>query len=209
MKTRKNRRLAGMICGALCSMMLPSTMPLARAQATGSEHIVVTDPDAKMQASPTTNAHKMPPPGSDERADMMMQNARFMVDTLSEEKTEIAALKAQSAALRQMGGSRNVKIANLFDRMRREHEAAGPAMMKLTKSIGGDPNSAKIMKPPVLGSTAAMLHAAHTDHEKAVQMSQMRWKMANNPKVSAAMHKRANLARKHIRWMKPYHESMM
>lgn len=219
MKTRKAVRKWMLSCGALCSSLMLPTLTSAQIPAPPSEsprddgdnkiergeHIVVTDPDAKVQDSPTTTSRMMPPPGSDERADMMMQNARFMVDTLSEEKTEINTLKAQAAAFYNMDGTKNTRIANLLTRMRKEHEAASPKMIALTKSLGGDPNSAKILKPPVLGSPGQMLHATHMDHDKAVKTSQMRWKMSNSPKVRAAMTKRASLARKHMRWMKPYH----
>lgn len=213
MKTRKTFHKWLLCCGALSSALV---LPVLTAQAQDDgdnkiekgEQIVVTDPDAKTKDSPTTTSHMAPPPGSDERADMrMVQNPRFMVDTLSEEKTEIAALKAQAMKLRNLGGSKNVKMANLLDRMRREHEAAGPKMIALTKSVGGNPALAKIMKPPVIGSPGEMLHATHMDHDKAVKMSQLRWKMSNSPKVRTAMTKRATLARRHMRWMKPYHNA--
>ncbi len=214
MKSRKTFRKWIVCCGALsATLMLPVLTSAVQAQDDGDgkiekgEHIVVTDPDAKTQPSPTTNARTLPPPGSDERADMMMQNSRLVVDTISEEKTEIAALKAQAAQLRKLGGSKNVKIAKLFDRMRREHEAAGPMLMKLAKSLGGNPSSAKIMMAPKIGSTMEMLHAEHMDHTKAVQSSQMRWKMTNSTKVRSAMNKRATLARKHMKWMMPYHNA--
>ena len=214
MKTRKAFRKWMLSCGALsATLLLPVLTSVVQAQDDGDnkietgEHIVVTDPDAKTQASPTTNSRTLPPPGSDERADMMMQNARFVVDTISEEKTEIAALKAQAAHLRKLGGSKNIKIANLFDRMRREHEKAGPMLMKLAKSLGGDPNRAKIMQAPKIGAPMEMLHAAHMAHDKAVKMSQMRWGMTNSTKVRAAMNKRATLARKHMKWMMPYHNA--
>lgn len=220
MKTRKNIRQWMLSCSALCGASLLPIVAFAQVPAPPSEsprddgdskiesgeHIVVTDPDSKGKDSPTTTSRMAPPPGSDERADMrMMQNPRFMVDTLSEEKTEINTLKAQAAAFYKMGGSKNTRIANLLTKMRKEHEAASPKMIALTKAVGGDPNSARIMKPPVLGSAGQMLHATHMDHDKAVKTSQMRWKMSNNAKVRAAMSKRAALARKHMRWMKPYH----
>jgi hypothetical protein len=100
-----------------------------------------------------------------------------------------------------------MKIANLFDRMRHEHEAAGPALMRLAKSVGADPSRAKVIMAPKIGSAMEMLHAEHVDHAKAVQMSQMRWGMTNSAQVRTAMHKRANLARKHLRWMQPYHNA--
>ena len=227
MKTPKNLRKLLLSGTALCgALMLPivTSAPVTLAQVPAppsesprddgdnkietGEHIVVTDPNAKSKDSPTTTSRLAPPPGSDERADMRtLQNPRFMVDTLSEEKTEINTLKAQSAAFRKMGGTQNVKMANLLDKMRKEHVAASPKMIALTKAVGGDPNSARIMKPPVLGSAMQMLHATHMDHDKAVKTSQMRWKMSNSAKVRAAMSKRAALARKHMRWMKPYHSA--
>ena len=214
MKTRKTFR-KWLLCGGAfgAALMLPALTSTVRAQDDGDgkiepgEHIVVTKPDAKMKDSPTTNSRTAPPAGSDERADMMQQNVRFVMDTISEEKTEIAALKAQAMHMRKMGGSKNMKVANLFDHMRREHEAAGPGMMKLAKSLGGDPMSAKIMMAPKIGSAMEMLHAEHMAHDKAVKMSQMRWGMTNSASVRAAMHKRATIARRHMKWMMPYHNA--
>ena len=171
--------------------------------------IPATKPNATPKHSPTPDMHMKVPPGSDERADMVQQNGRFLVDTLSEEKTEINTLAAQVAAFRKMGGSENIRIANLLERMRKEHVAASPALEKLARRYGGILTMAKIMKPPVVGSKAQMLHATHMDHMKAVQTSQMRHKMSNSAAVRNLMHKRANMARKHIRWMKPYHDRAM
>ncbi len=214
MKTRKNFRKWLSCCGAASAALLLPALAFAESpkddgdrKVEPGEHVVVTKPDATTTHSPTTNSHTAPPPGSDERADMMQQNPRFVMDTISEEKTEIAALQAQAMQLRKLGGSKNRKIANLLDRMRHEHEAAGPGMMKLAKSLGADPSTTKVMMAPKIGSPMEMLHAAHMDHAKAVQMSQMRWGMSNSPKVRAAMHKRGNLARKHMRWMTPYHSA--
>jgi hypothetical protein len=230
MKTQKRGWLT--VCGmALCGSLLMT--PIVQSQSTvidgepvksgstpsnneeggrdedGVLRAPATKPNHTAGHSPTTNSVTKPPPGSDERADMMLQNGNMVVDTISEEKTEIAALKAQAAALRKMGGSQNLRLARLWDRMRREHEAASPALMKLAKKLGNDPTRAKVIKAPVLGDTKTIVHAAHMAHEKAVQTSQMRWKMSNHPQVRAAMHKRATLARKHIRWMKPYHDRLM
>jgi hypothetical protein len=71
--------------------------------------------------------------------------------------------------------------------------------MRLTRANGGDPNTAKILKPPALGDKAAMLRATHMTHEMAVRTSQQRYAATNDRAIKAAMSKRANLARKHIR----------
>lgn len=221
MRNRNGWAASAALCGYLCSSLLipvvvkaQNDTPVSPGESVDTKGALKADANPTMKTdtvrhSPTTTANTMPPPGSDERADMVMQNARLVVDTLSEEKTEINTLKAQAMAFRKMKGSSNKRIANLLDRMRREHEAASPGMMKLATSLGGDPMSAKIMKPPVIGAPSEMMHATHMDHMKAVQTSQMRWKMSNDYRVRAAMNKRANLARKHIRWMKPYHDRMM
>lgn len=49
-----------------------------------------------------------------------------------------------------------------------------------------------------------MLDADHKDHEAAVMSSQMVAARTNSGAIKMFMHKRANLARKHIRWMRPY-----
>lgn len=141
-------------------------------------------------------------------SDMRAKNAQMLIQTLSEEKTEINALAAQQAQFRKMNDSQSRQIASMFGRWIREHKAAGPTLMKLIRENGGDPNQAKILKPPVLGSKMQMLEATHMDHQKAVMTSQMRYSMTNSRAVKTAMHKRGNLARKHLKQMEPYMRSM-
>lgn len=135
-------------------------------------------------------------------------NAEMLIKTLSEEKTEINALASQQAQFRKMGGMENDKIARMFGVWIREHKAGGPMFMKLIKQNGGDPNDAKIMKSPVLGDRDEMLMATHKDHEAAVAGSQMRYAKTSSSDIQMAMHKRANLARKHLRQMAPYMKPM-
>jgi len=135
-----------------------------------------------------------------------MKEAQMLINTLSEEKTEINALAVQAMKFKQMGGSRNMKIASLLNRMIRDHKAGGPKLMMLIKKHGGDPMSAKILKAPVLGSEMEMLHADMADHMKAEMTSQMRHNMTGDRAVKTAMHKRAGVARKHMMWMKKYHK---
>ena len=136
----------------------------------------------------------------------MDREAQALVNTLSEEKTEINTLAAQQAMFKKMGGRENMKLAAMWGRWIRDHKAGSPTLMRLTRKHGGDPMQAKIMKPPVLGSQEQMLNATHKDHEMAVMTSQMRYGMTSDPAVKRAMHKRANTARKHLRQMAPYHK---
>jgi hypothetical protein len=167
--------------------------------------IPATKKTGQPKHSPTTNMYTRPPAGSDERADMTQQNGRMLMETLSEEKTEMQQLAAQAAAFRKMGGRENIRIANMLTRWVREHKAASPTLMNLARRYGGNPERATILKPPVLGSKSQMLHATMMDHMKAEKTSQMRWKMSNSAAVKMAMRKRANLSRKHMREMKRYH----
>ncbi len=143
------------------------------------------------------------------RSEMRMKNAQMLIQTLSEEKTEIAQLTAQRAAFLRMGGSENAQIARMWARWIREHKAAGPGLMRLIRANGGDPMDAKVLKAPVLGGKMQMLMATHKDHQAAVMTSQMRHNMTMSMAVKTAMHKRANLARKHLRQMMPLHDMMM
>ncbi|MBV9868042.1 MAG: hypothetical protein JO316_22015 [Abitibacteriaceae bacterium] len=131
-------------------------------------------------------------------------NAAMLIRTLAEEKGEIQQLTAQQAAFRKMGGRTNLRIASMFGRWIREHKAAGPQLMALIHRNGGDPQLAVVRKAPVLGSAMQMLHATHQDHVTAVVNSQSRWSHSQSPAVKAFMHKRANLAKKHIRQMMPF-----
>ncbi len=143
------------------------------------------------------------------RSDMRMKNAQMLIQTLSEEKTEIHSLHVQRMALMHMGGMENMRLARTFGRWEAEHKAAGPMLMHLCRVNGGNPADATIFKPPVLGSTAEILMAQHKDHEAAVMTSQMRFNMTDSGAIKMAMHKRANLARKHLRQMMPFHSMMM
>ncbi len=136
---------------------------------------------------------------------MRSMNAAMLIATLSEEKTEIAALSAQQAKFRQMGGRENLQIARMWGRWIAEHKAGGPTFMRLIKQNGGDPNEAHVLKPAVLGTRQQMLDATHKDHQAAVMSSQMRYGMTNSRAIKRAMHMRGNLARKHLRQMAPYH----
>ncbi|HEX8835137.1 MAG TPA: hypothetical protein VF719_13090, partial [Abditibacteriaceae bacterium] len=135
-------------------------------------------------------------------------DAKMLIDTLSEEKTEINSLAAQQAQFKKMNDSESRRLVSLWGRMIRDHKAASPALMKLTRKNGGDPMAAKILKAPVLGDKMKMVHATHIAHEHAVRTSQMRFGMTNDWAVKNAMRKRANLARKHIRLMMPYMDDM-
>lgn len=146
---------------------------------------------------------------SEMRMQMRMRNSQMLIQTLSEEKTEINALAAQREMFLKMGGTQNRRIASMYGRWIKEHKAGGPTFMRLIRANGGNPMDAKILKAPVLGSAAAMLMATHKDHQAAVMGSQMRYSMTMSPAIKAAMHKRANLARKHLAQMAPYHSMMM
>lgn len=140
---------------------------------------------------------------------MKAKNAQMLIQTLSEEKTEIASLAAQQAAFKKMGGRENLKIASMYGRWIAEHKAGGPMFMKLIKQNGGDPMAAKILKAPPLGDRATMLMATHKDHEAAVATSRMRYSMTNSAAIKMAMSKRVKLASKHLAQMKPFHKEMM
>ena len=140
---------------------------------------------------------------------MRTRNADMLIQTLSEEKTEINSLAAQQAMFKKMGGRENRRLASLWGRMIREHKAAAPGLMRLIRANGGDPMQAKVLKAPPLGDKPKMIHATHVAHEMAVRTSQMRHGMTDSNAVKNAMRKRANLARKHIRLMEPYHEMAM
>lgn len=200
--TKKLEKWLG--CAALCGAIWGTT-------AVADPMTDMTKKDRSVEPPPLSSTRHWPKrqygamsPGSDERADMVNVNATALSNTLAEEKTEIANLAAQAAEFRRMGGSQNLRIAALLERMRREHVEAGPGMERLAKRFGAIPALAKPIKPPIIGDRMTMLHATHMDHAAAVQASQMRWKKTNSAAVKAAMHKRGNLARKHIRWMKPY-----
>jgi len=157
------------------------------------------------ESSTAPDGKNMDGMGSMGAMDSRSKNAAMLIQTLSEEKTEINALAAQQARFKQMGGRENLHLATMWGRWIREHKAGGPMFMKLIKQNGGDPMAAKVLKAPVLGTREQMLDATHKDHMAAVMSSQMRRGMTGSPAVMRAMHKRANLARKHLHQMAPYH----
>jgi hypothetical protein len=146
--------------------------------------------------------------GSMSRSDMRMRNAQMLIQTLSEERTEINSLAGQREVFLRMGTSQDRRIARLWARWINEHKAASPALIRLIRLNGGDPTEARILKAPPLGSREQMLMATHRDHMAAVMTSQSRFYMTTSSSIRVAMNKRANLARKHIRQMAPFHRGM-
>jgi hypothetical protein len=138
--------------------------------------------------------------------DMKSRNRQMLIQTLSEEKTEVRALTAQQAAFRRMGGAENNRIANMYGRWVREHKAAAPTLERLIRQNGGNPASATFLKPPVLGDKHKMLMAIHMDHVAAVKTSQARRMQTNSAAIRAAMNARITLASKHLRQMAPFHK---
>ncbi|MDF2439900.1 MAG: hypothetical protein JWN98_884 [Abditibacteriota bacterium] len=143
---------------------------------------------------------------NDMAGDARSKNAQMLLNTLSEEKTEINTLAAQQAQFKKMGGRENLRLAALWGRWIRDHKAAGPTLMRLARKHGGDPNQAKILKPPALGTQEQMLNATHKDHEMSVMTSQLRHGTTTDPAIKRAMQTRASIARKHLRQMAPYHK---
>ncbi len=139
--------------------------------------------------------------------DMKMDSgqAQMLIQTLSEEKTEIAQLAAQQAKFKIMGDRDSMKLASMWGRWIREHKAASPMLMKLIKKHGGDPMRAQVLKTPSSGTMDQMLRNTHMDHQAAVMTSQIRYSKTSDPMVKKAMHARANLARKHLNQMAPYY----
>jgi hypothetical protein len=141
--------------------------------------------------------------------DMRAKNAQMLINTLSEEKTEINTLAAQQMQFKRLGGRENMRLVALWNRMIRDHKAGAPLLMQLIRKHGGDPNQARILKAPVLGTQEQMLMATHRAHEMAVNTSQIRHGQTDDWAIKNAMKKRATMARKHIRWMMPYHDHNM
>lgn len=177
------------LSAALCGVALMSTVSMVRAQGTSG---------AMDEMGKTSDTRAMA---------TRDQNAQMLHMTLCEEKTEIAALAAQQAAFRKMGGRENLRIAAMFGRWIRDHKKGAPTLERLMRKYGADPAQCKVMKPPVLGDQQKMLNATHVDHEKSVITSQMRHAMTNDRMIKAAMRKRANTARKHLRQMRPFHDT--
>lgn len=164
--------------------------------------------DTGMPSSAGTQMRSGSGMGMSRGMDQNAKDAQMLIQTLSEEKTEINTLAAQQARFRQMGDAQSLRIHRMWGRWIREHKAGSPTLMRLTRANGGDPNAAKILKPPALGDKAAMLRATHMTHEMAVRTSQQRYGATNDRAIKAAMRKRANLARKHIREMMPLMRAM-
>ena len=133
------------------------------------------------------------------------KNAQMLIQTRSEELTEIKQLAAHQAALQKMGGRENMRLVGLMGRMIRDHKAADPRVVRAIRANGGDPMQAKVLKAPVMGDKMKMLHADMVDHMKAETTSQMRYGMTSDRTVKTLMKARAGIARKHMAWMKPYH----
>lgn len=179
---------------------------LAAVATTGVALTVAVHADDKMMSSKMSSS-KMSSSKMG-MADARSQNAKMLIQTLSEEKTEINTLAAQQAAFRKMGGTENLKIAAMWGRWITEHKAGEPMFEQLIKANGGDPAQAKILKPPVLGSRDAMMMATHKDHQAAVASSRMRAARTNSAAIKQAMKKRMALASKHLKQMAPLHHSM-
>lgn len=133
-------------------------------------------------------------------------DAQMLIRTLSEELTEIRELAGQQARLRQLGGSENNRIARMYGRWIGEHKAGSPLFVRLIQMHGADPGDATVLHQPRLGDKMSMLHITHMAHMEAVRTSQMRHGATNDWRVKNAMRKRANLARKHMREMTPFHD---
>jgi len=139
---------------------------------------------------------------------MREAHSGVLIQTLSEEFTEIEALASQQAKFREMGDSESTQIARMYGHWIREHKAGVPMLAALIRVHGGNPEDAKELKAPVLGTKMEMLHATHMDHMAAVMTSQLRFKIAKadgDEPVMMFLSKRATLARKHMTEMGKYH----
>jgi hypothetical protein len=130
---------------------------------------------------------------------------QMLLRTLSEEFTEIQSLASQQVKFREMNTAEATQIARMYGRWIREHKAGVPGLAYLINKHGGDPNEAKELKAPVLGTMMEMLHATAMDHEAAVRTSQQRFGATRDWDVRWAMNQRADLARKHLRELSKYH----
>lgn len=154
------------------------------------------------------DADTAPPQGSqsmNETAETQAAHAELLLETLSEEFTEINTLAAQQARFRQFGDNESTQIARIYGRWINEHKAQVFALAQLIRNHGGDPEAATEKKPPVLGTREEMLMATHADHEAAIRSSQMRFAATRDWDIRWAMNQRANLARKHIAEMQRFH----
>jgi hypothetical protein len=133
-------------------------------------------------------------------------HAQMLIRTLSEEFTEVQDLASQQARFRQMGDAESTQIARMYGRWIREHKAGVPALARLIRLHGANPEEAKELKNPTLGSKDEMLMATHSAHVAAVNSSQMRYAATGEWGIQWFMHNRANLARKHLAEMAKYHD---
>jgi hypothetical protein len=143
-----------------------------------------------------------------ESSEVRAAHAASLIKTLSEEFTEVQELASQQARFRQLGDSESSQIARMYGRWIREHKAGVPVLARLIRLHGGNPEDAKELKAPTLGSKEEMLHATHMAHMAAVASSQTRFGIAHRDDdlgMEWFMHKRANLARKHLREMERFH----
>ena len=143
---------------------------------------------------------------NNENAETRELHAKMLIQTLSEEFTEIEALASQQVKFREMGDSESIAIARMYGTWIRDHKAGVPALAYVIRLHGGDPEDAKELKPPVLGTKDEMLMATHMDHEAAITSSQMRYGATDDWMIKELMNKRANTARKHLAEMADYHQ---
>jgi len=141
-----------------------------------------------------------------ESSETRRMHAQMLILTLSEEYTEVEELASQQMKFREMGDAEGTQIARMYGRWIRDHKAGVPALARLIRAHGGNPEDAKELKAPALGNKHEMLMATHKAHEAAVMTSQMRFAATNDWDIKRLMKKRANVARKHLAQMKPYHE---
>lgn len=141
-----------------------------------------------------------------ESAETRRMHAQILIRTLSEEYTEVEELASQQVKFREMGDAESTQIARMYGRWIRDHKAGVPALAKLIRAHGGNPEDATELKAPVLGSKDEMLMATHKAHQAAVMTSQMRFAATNDWRIKGLMKKRAGVARKHLAQMKPFHD---
>ena len=144
-------------------------------------------------------------PGNAVRVSANANDAEMLVRTLSEEQTEIRELAGQQAQFRKLGGNGNTRIARMYGRWIREHKAGAPLFVRLIQANGGDPDDVAILHEPRLGRKMDMLHITHMAHMEALRTSQLRHEATPDWNIKRAMRKRADLARKHMREMAPFH----
>ncbi len=157
------------------------------------------DADGAMMAGNSMDSNGM-------AMDTKAANREMLIKTLSEEMTEIQHLAAQQTTMRKMDTKTTNAVARMYGNWIRMHKAGVPMLVKLIRQNDGDPTEAKILKPAVLSNDAMkMMHATAMEHQAAVMSSQMRFTMTNSSAIKKAMHKRANVARMHLRELSRYH----